>query len=108
MQDLAFALRQLRRQPSLSVAAVLTLGLGLGASLAVFMLVNAVLLRPLPYPDPDRLMTIGRVFGPQLGNVLPAAMDRSQLTGYHRSPSPSGIRDPRARSDAALHRRAVP
>ena len=69
MQDLAFALRQLRRQPSLSVTAVLTLGLGLGASLAVFTLVNAVLLRPLPYPDPDRLMTIGRVFGPQLGNA---------------------------------------
>ena len=69
MQDLHFAFRQLRRQPSLSVAAVLTLGLGLGASIAVFTLVNAVLLRPLPYPNPDRLMTVGRGFGTQLGNA---------------------------------------
>ena len=69
MQDLLFAFRQLRRQPSLSVAAVLTLGLGLGASIAVFTLVNAVLLRPLPYPNPDRLMTVGRGVGTQLGNA---------------------------------------
>lgn len=60
MQDVVFALRQMLRQPTLTVAAVLTLGLGLGASLAVFTLVNAVLLRPLPYPDSDRLMAIGR------------------------------------------------
>ncbi|MCL4814344.1 MAG: ABC transporter permease [Vicinamibacteraceae bacterium] len=59
-QDLTFALRQLLRQPGLSLAAILTLGLGLGASLAVFTLVNAVLLRALPYPDADRLMTISR------------------------------------------------
>ena len=69
MQDLLFAFRQLRRQPSLSVAAVLTLGLGLGASIAVFTLVNAMLLRPLPYPNPDRLMTVGRGVGTQLGNA---------------------------------------
>ena len=59
MQHLLVALRQLRHQPGLSAAAVLTLGLGIGASVAVFTLVNAVLLRPLPYPNPDRLMTIG-------------------------------------------------
>lgn len=60
MQDVMFALRQMLRQRELSVTAVLTLGLGLGASLAVFTLVNAVLLRPLPFPDPDSLMAIGR------------------------------------------------
>lgn len=60
MHDLRFAVRQLRRQPGLSLAAILTLGLGLGASLAVFTLVNAVLLRPLPYPAPERLMTLAR------------------------------------------------
>jgi putative ABC transport system permease protein len=59
-QDLTFALRQLRRQPGLSLAAVLTLGLGLGASLAVFTLINAVLLEPLPYPVSERLMAISR------------------------------------------------
>src|SRR6185503_4104079 len=59
-QDLAFAIRQLIRQPGISLAAIVTLGLGLAASLAVFTLVNAVLLRPLPYPDPDRIVTIAR------------------------------------------------
>jgi putative ABC transport system permease protein len=59
-QDLLYAIRQMLRQPSLSLAAVLTLGLGLGASLAVFTLTNAVLLRPLPYPDSERVMAIGR------------------------------------------------
>jgi predicted permease len=59
-QDITFAWRQMMRQPVLSITAVLTLGLGIGASLAVFTLVNAVLLRPLPYPDPDRLLTIQR------------------------------------------------
>jgi predicted permease len=60
MNDLVFAFRQMLRQRGLSLTAVLTLGLGLGASLAVFTLVNAVLLRPLPYPEPDRLLVIGR------------------------------------------------
>ena len=60
MQDVLFAFRQMLRQRSLSLTAVLTLGLGLGASLAVFTLVNAVLLRPLPYADADRVMGIGR------------------------------------------------
>ena len=67
-QDIVFAIRQLLRQPSLSIAAILTLGLGLGASLAVFTLVNAVLLRPLPYPEPDRLMAVGRYYAGELGN----------------------------------------
>jgi putative ABC transport system permease protein len=60
MQDLTFAFRQMLRQRALSVTAILTLGLGLAASLAVFTLVNAVLLQPLPYPDSNRLMSIGR------------------------------------------------
>jgi putative ABC transport system permease protein len=60
MQDVVFALRQMRHQWGTTAIAVITLGLGLGASLAVFTLVNAVLLRPLPYPEPDRLMGIGR------------------------------------------------
>jgi putative ABC transport system permease protein len=59
-QDFRFAIRQLIRQPGISLAAIVTLGLGLAASLAVFTLVNAVLLRPLPYPDPDRIVTIAR------------------------------------------------
>lgn len=59
-QDLIFALRQMVRQPGLSSAAILTLGLGLSASLAVFTLVHAVLLEPLPYPQSERVMAISR------------------------------------------------
>lgn len=68
-QDLSFALRQLVRQPGLSLAAIGTLGLGLAACLAVFTLVNALLLRPLPYSDPDRLMVIGRGVRGQNGSA---------------------------------------
>jgi predicted permease len=55
LQDFRFAFRTLRRSPVLILVVVLSLGIGIGANTAVFSVANALLLRPLPYPDPDRL-----------------------------------------------------
>lgn len=66
MTDLRLALRQLRRNPSLGVAAVLCFALGIGANTSIFSVVDTVLFRPLPFPQSDRLMLIGEEL-PQFG-----------------------------------------
>ena len=58
LQDLRYATRNLLRQPTFALTAILTLALGIGASTAMFGVVNAVLLRPLPFPEPDRVVAV--------------------------------------------------
>ncbi len=78
-RDVRFGLRQLRKSPGFAITAVLTLALGVGANTAIFTLIDSILLRPLPFPQQDRLVTISddQVFAsgafPQRLGTRPAA-----------------------------------
>src|SRR5437764_11413155 len=81
MNDLKFAFRQLLKNPCFTAVAVLTLALGIGANTAIFSVVYAVVLRPLPFPDSERLVTIWTrsPFFPDARGPMAAANHRDLL-----------------------------
>ncbi len=78
--DVTFALRQLRRSPGFTFIAAITLALGLGANSAIYALVDATLLRPLPFPHPERLVMVSE------------RTERSIRAGCRRSTCSTGTR----------------
>ena len=111
IQDLRFALRSFRRAPAFPLAAVTTLALGIGATTAIFSTLNAVLLKPLPYPQPENLynirtaLTDGRVTTGMLSNgevsrlngttttiVRAAGMQEQTLTLIHPDGTPQHVK----------------
>src|SRR5713226_8584468 len=87
LHDLRFGLRMLRKNPGFTFVAVLTLALGIGANSTVFTLVNTVLFKGLPYPDPDRIVAISSnnlaKNQPQLGVAYPDFQDfRAQSKAF--------------------------
>jgi predicted permease len=78
MSDVRFAFRQLRNGPAFTVTALATVAICLGANLAIFAVIDSILLRPLPFPEPDRLVTIFNTY-PKAG----VERDGSSLTNYY-------------------------
>ncbi len=81
LQDIRYGLRQLRRSPGFTVVAVLTLALGIGANTAVYSLVDTILLRPLPYRNPERLAVVSETV-PQMGGDTEIGMAAGEYLDY--------------------------
>ncbi len=82
-RDVRLAGRSLRRRPAFAVAVILTLGLGVGAAAAVYSVVDGILLRPLPYTAPDRIIVLGTVHGHARG-PLPSSSSPPDVADWGR------------------------
>jgi putative ABC transport system permease protein len=80
-QNLRYAFRQLRKAPGFTVTVVLILALGIGATTAIFSLVEGILVRPLPFSDPDRLVLIGD----RLGGGLATSVTAREIDTYSKA-----------------------
>lgn len=80
-RDLRDAARTISKQPAFAVVAVITLGLGIGVNTAIFSFVNALLIRPLPYEDSDRLVRVESVQGGETGRISMIEIDELKQLG---------------------------
>jgi hypothetical protein len=125
LQDIRFALRSFRRAPAFPLAAIVTLALGIGATTAIFSTLNAVLIKPLPYPGAEDLynirttLTDGRVTtgmlsngeisrlnDPQLSIVRAAGLQSNDLTLLHDDGTPEHVKVYVTRVDRATRKRS--
>ena len=84
LQDIRYGVRGLRRNPGFAAVVVLTLALGIGMNTAVFTLVNAILVRPLPYPDPNRLVWVAE-YNPRIKSEWVPGPDFADWRAHARS-----------------------